>query len=285
MGSRTSGAYHHVVSTVAALLLFPLRPQESLERIDRLAPPLLFLPLPAAAAGAALWWDGCAGSDALATAAAVLLTLLTTTLAGFGASWGASRISEADMPARRRLAGTALLTAWGAFLWALLSIFAGAFGIGQEGPLLAALIVLLWGLAAGIAVVGGPRIPEVARGWVASCTGMLGALAGLFLGALVATQSLVLAVPPPPASEDFGHSSLLLVRIDERPTPATVVLARNPETGRAVMARVVPGDGTQDTVLTPLTGTRHPPGSLAKLTIRGRVFYGIGYGAVPGAPE
>ena len=259
--------------------------QESLERIEHIAPPLLFLMLPATAAGAALWQDGCAASDALATSAAVLLILAATTLAGFGASWAASRISETGMPARRRLAGTALLATWGACLWALLSVFARAFGVGPEGPLLAALVVLVWGLAAGIAVVGGPHIPEMTRGWVASCTGMLGALAGLVVGALVATQSLVLAVPPPPTSEDFGRSSLLLVRISERSTPGTVVLARNPDTGGAVVARVAPGDSAQDTVLKPLTGTQHPPGSLAKLTVRGRVFYGIGYGALPGAPE
>ncbi|MFQ5845014.1 MAG: hypothetical protein ACE5JG_08505 [Planctomycetota bacterium] len=104
-----------------------------------------------------------------------------------------------------------------------------------------------------------------------------GALAGLSLGAFLATKLLVLPVPAPPGGDATPQRGVLLVRVTGRAGPGDTVLATDRRTGRSLLARVADdvGGPRLRPLAAPRTGRRDP----ARLEIVGRVFYGLGRGA------
>ena len=225
-------AYHRRVSTLRAVLLYPVRPGDTARALAARPQVLLVLLLPPLAAGLGLLILGVGLEDAAATGLALVLVLLGLTLGGACASWPGARIAGARLSVRALLPVCAVAAFWTPLLLVGLALALRAAGAGPAAVLVAALLVLLHGVACGFGIVRGDEVEDAGRGGVASCVGLAGALLALWLVLIGVQGTLVFVVRAPVTLESSAIESpvdagdLLLFRRTERAPSGSFVLMR-----------------------------------------------------------
>jgi hypothetical protein len=227
------------VSPLRAVLLFPVRPGAATRALRGAGGAGAVVLLPPCALGAYLTVRGCAPAGLLLR-----------------------------RPPRVRpyLVGCLVFAAWTAILFPVLLVLLTAAGAGGLAGLGSGLALLVWGVAAGLFVLGDDETTEPGRGLVASCGALSGALLGLFVAGWAATL-LVWPWRAPVAVGGARRGDLLLVVRDRSPGAADLLLAEN-AAGAAVLARRGP-DGR-------LAPTGETPAVAGPWQARGRVFFRFG---------
>jgi len=252
------------VSTLRAVLLYPIRPGDTARALAGRPLVLLLLLVPPAAAALGLLSRGVSIADAGATGLALLLVLVGLTLGGACASWPGARVAGARLPLRALLPVCAVAAFWAPLLLVALAFGLRAVGAGPAAVLVAALLVLLHGVACGFGIVRGDEVEDAGRGGVASCIGLSGALLALWIFLTGIQGSLVFVVRAPvPLEASAGGSTieagdLLLFRRCDRAPPGSLVLMRERGGREGVFARIrdagdpVPlGTGPENSRLSP----------------------------------
>jgi hypothetical protein len=266
------------VPILRAALVFPFRPWAAVPVLAAHPRSAVAVAAPATFLFAYLLARGCAAGDAAVAAAGMLALTVPTAAAGVLGCDPARMLLGRPFSARALAGPCAVFTAWTPVLFVALLAALKALGSGAGAALFTGLILLVWALATGIAVVARDAGDDDDRGrlLVASCTGVAVCLLGLWLG-LLAASAMVLALPAPATIEYAPAGSTLLVRPGDAGAPGDVVFVAGPGAERAV-ARVEP------------SGARVPIGVLAQKAENitdwppvGRVFFRFG-GSWGGAP-
>ncbi|MHC4342209.1 MAG: hypothetical protein ACYSX0_18595, partial [Planctomycetota bacterium] len=218
------------MSAWRATLLFPIRPARAAHQPSVHRPGLLAPLLPALDLGIYLSLRGCSGGDAAVAAVAMLLAIGGLGVGGALGSLAAARLTESTVGPVRRLGQSFLFAAWAALLFLFLICCGLLFGAGPASPLLAALILLAWGVFAGAAILAGERQAEAGRALVASCVGLSGALAGLWLALTLVQAQFLIVVPSP------ENAKSLLVRRQGAVRTACVTLQEAADGSRRRLA-------------------------------------------------
>jgi hypothetical protein len=208
---------------------------------------------------------GCNGSDAAIAAVAMLVTIGGLGAGGALGSLAAARLTESTVGPLRRLGQSLLFATWAALLFLLLVCCGLLSGAASLSPLVAALVLLVWGATAGAGIVAGQRDVAAGRAFIASCVGLSGALAGLWL-ALTLVQSQLLLVVPSPRDE-----RPLLVRREGAVRPGATALQEAADGSRRRLA-VRGGNGRFE----PLQEHAGPSAVSIRWNTLGHVFFQMG---------
>jgi len=258
------------LSATAALLLFPVRPAAASARLrDSKAASLAPL-VPGLAAGAYLASRGCAAADAAAGGAALVVVVAGLAAGGTAGCYPARRIVGLPFDVATFLGPCLAFAAWTPILFVAALAAARTVGAGPVAALASGLTLLVWGVVAGIGVLGGESIRDYGRGLVASCLALAVSLMGLWLGLVVVAARLVMAVPAPVDADGFRAGDLLLVRVEA--DVAAGELALLVAEGREALLARADGAGGFDPVGAAASRIRDMRG----LQTRGRVFFRSG---------
>jgi len=144
-------------------------------------------------------------------------------------------------------------------------------GAGATAGLFAGLLLLLWGTAAGIGIIGGDDGGEPGRMLVAICLGLSGCLIGFWGAHSAPPPASVMVLRAPFESGAIRPGSVLLVRSDPAPPASALVLLREAGTREAVFVQLR-ADGSR----IPLGEVTLAPQMLQDWNIAGRVFLRLG---------
>jgi hypothetical protein len=180
-------------------------------------------------------------------------------------SLAAARLTESAVGPIRRLGQSLLFATWAAMLFLLFLGCGLLFGAGPASPLLAALILLAWGVLVGAGILTGERELEAGRALVASCVGLSGALAGLWLALTLVQAQLLFAVPSP------VNAQPLLVRREGAVRTGSIALQEAADGSERRLA-VWSAAGR----IEPLNEQAAPSAVSIRWNTRGRVFFELG---------
>jgi len=257
------------VHPATALLVFPLRPGDATRALEGRAGRAAVLPVAVALlAGAFFRMRGAAWADAGAVAGAVTALSLALAAGGLLGVWPARLLLARGFTWRDHAGGCLAAGAWTGPLFVGILALATAAGAGPTAPLAAGFAVLVWGVVAGIGIVGGQDHDDQGRALVASCVGFAASL-GALLGVLVLVQGHLLLVWPAAVDEPpVAAGDVMLVRPTVDPPAGSLVLVRNNQ-GTTVLAR----RGSEEGIAVPDPGSRGARGPWRPV---GRVFFAFG---------
>ena len=259
------------MSLWTALLVFPVQPGPALRRargsrLPAVAPVVLGLAIFAFFSIAQV-----AAGDAWACALTYARYAYATAAGGTVISVLALRVAGCEGNAWNLFGSACLAAAWTPFAFVGIVVSAQFFGAGPEAGVYAGLAVLVWGAAAGMAILAGDGAPEPGRLLVGTCLLLSGCLAGFWAAHRVPPAAAVNSVPSPIEAHNIKPGNMLLVRTESRPRAPCIVLLREPGTPEAVFAHL-----DHNGARTILGDVRRPPEMFQDWNIAGRVFFRFG---------
>jgi hypothetical protein len=214
---------------------------------------------------------GAGAGDAVASAASVLRYACGLAVGGTIFSVAAMRLLDRDAGWKDLFGPACGAAAWSPIVFVvLLWIFARA-GMGPTAALYAGLLLLFWGVVAGMGIIGGNEGGEPGRLLVAACLGVTGSLAGLAVAHQIPPPVAVMALPAPFDDGTVRRGNFLLVRRTPDPHAPAMVLLRETGTREAIFA-VIEKNGKRR----PLGDTSATPKMLQDWNVAGRVFFQLG---------
>lgn len=254
---------------IRALLTFWAQPAEATRALET-SRAAWFAPLvPALALFCHLSARGCEALDAAASALALLLLVLGLGLGGALATYPASFLTAATYRIRERAGPCLVFAAWTAILFAAVALFCRAVGVGAEAALYTSIVLVVWGGAAGTALVAGPQTEDAGRALVGSCIGLAGALGGLLLALMLVHAELVFVAPAPVEVAGLKPGDTMLIRRALAPPAGSIVLLQD---GRETVLARAGSEGE----LTPLGNIAEATFRSHKWNVAGRVFFKFG---------
>jgi len=214
---------------------------------------------------------GVHSGDAWVTAATFLRYVLGLAIGGTSLGMLSLRIVGRDATWKDLLGPSCAAAAWAPFVFVTFLGIAQLAGAGAASGLYAGLLVLLWGAAAGMGIVGGNDAVEPGRLLVATCLGLSGCLFGFWGSHQLSPEVSVTAVRAPFRTSDIRPGNVLLVRSDTTPVASSVVLLRETGTREAVFVTI-----DRNGYRTPLGKLSIERKMLQDWNIAGRVFFRFG---------
>ena len=254
---------------IRALLTFWAQPAEATRTLETSRAAWLAPLVPALALFCHLLTRGCKAPDAAASALALLLLVLGLGLGGGLATYPASFLTGATYRIRERVGPCLVFATWTAILFAAVVLFCRAVGVGAEAVLYTSIVLVVWGGAAGTALVMGPQTEDAGRALVGSCIGLAGALGGLWFALMLVHAQLVFVAPATIEVAGLEPGDTMLIRRVLAPPAGSIVLLQD---GReTVLAKTGPKG-----VLIPLGNIAEATFRSHKWDVAGRVFFKFG---------
>ena len=181
---------------------------------------------------------GCPLADA-ATAAGGLLILLAGL--GVGGALGcipAGLLTGAGHSFVKLLSPCFVFASWAAILFGTVLVALVSVGAGSKAVLMAGFVLLGWGVAAGMALASPQDGTDAGRALVASCLGMAGAIAGLWLALNFVQERVALVLPSPAEHGPINMGDVLLLIRSTKTDPGELVFLRDRDGDSVVLAKL-----------------------------------------------
>ncbi|MHC4941081.1 MAG: hypothetical protein ACYTHK_19260 [Planctomycetota bacterium] len=255
----------------SALLLFPFVPTIAARRLQASRIALLVPFVVCTAVALYLWASGVTLDDAWLSGASLFRVLAGLAIGGLAAAWVGARVTG-RVATFGELAGPCCAAAgWAPCVFFCLVTIGNAAHAGAAAGVYAGIGLLIWGVAAGMGIVGGDTEPEPGRLLVASCFGLGGVLIGLWAALAAPPEPWVQAVRAPVTEAPIRAGDVLLVRTEKAGSSEGLFLLVREGTREAIIAR-----RARNGSLTPLGEIQLGPEMLQDWNTAGRVFFQYG---------
>lgn len=209
--------------------------------------------------------------DSTWAAATVLRVFLGMVFGGLLASWIGARLVGRAAQIRQLIAPVAVAAGWAPLIFLAFVWIGNVMEAGAASALYAGIALLIWGIAAGLGIIGGDDEPEPGRLLVASCLGFGGAILGAWTAHEMPPAPWVQAVPAPVSEGPFEQGRFLLIRAESVENRAAYLLMQDPDSSEAILVtRSATGE------LSAVGKIRPESAMFKKYDITGRVFFQIG---------